>query len=301
MPKGVPKAGFRMTKNRLAQMGGSTFTATNDRTIYHLGQGVEAPVEREPLSVISARIKERFDVMNQLLQSIVAGDSNAVIISGPAGVGKSHTVEEVLSSWNPDQDRFTITKGFVKATGLYKLLYHHREGGVLVFDDADSIFDDAVALNILKAVCDTTEKRTVSWLSEVKFVDEESGEVLPRKFQFEGQIVFLTNLDFDGLIRRQHKLSPHLEALMSRAHYVSLAMNTDRAKLVRVVQVINEGMFNKFGFSKDDCQEIVDFMTENLDRLRAVSLREAVKLANLKKSNPNWRMVAKTTACRNRD
>ena len=134
-------------------------------------------------------------------------------------------------------------KGYVRATGLVKLLYQYRNAGqVIVFDDADAIFFDDVSLNLLKAVCDTTETRRVSWLSEGSLVDEETAVRIPRNFEFKGTIIFISNYDFDAMIDRGHKLAPHLAALVSRAHYIDLAMKSRRDYLVRIRQVIEEGL-----------------------------------------------------------
>lgn len=213
MPKGKPKNGYRMTKKRMS----SNIVPVN------LKKKQEKLAELRPQLVVSneteaqiwERIETRFDILQTLTNATITGDSRALIVSGPAGLGKSYTVEAALKNWDPNEINHTFIKGYVKATGLYKALYQHRnKGQVLVFDDADSIFYDDVSLNMLKAVCDTTESRKVSYLAEGSLVDEESAERIPKSFEFEGSIIFITNLDFDHLIDRGHKLAPHLQALI---------------------------------------------------------------------------------------
>jgi hypothetical protein len=234
-----------------------------------------------------------------MTKAAVAGEARAVIVSGPAGLGKSYTVEQELAAWDPNEINHTIIKGFVRATGLYKTLYNYREAGqVIVFDDSDSIFYDDVALNLLKAVCDTTEKRRVSWLTEGVMIDEESGERLPRGFEFNGTIVFITNLDFDALIDRGHKLAPHLQALMSRAHYIDLAMKTRRDYVVRIKQVLEKGLLKKSGLTPAQEKDVVDFIEANTDRLRELSLRMALKVGAIRKIGETWQKVARVTCCR---
>ena len=155
---------------------------------------------------ISARIADRFDILSVLTESCISGDSRALVISGPAGLGKSHTVEHALAQWDPSGNNYTIVKGYVRPTGLVKMLWSYRSAGqVIVFDDADAIFFDDVSLNLLKAVCDTTEKRTVSWLSEAALIDDDTSVRIPRSFQFDGSIIFLSNYDFDAMIAKGHK------------------------------------------------------------------------------------------------
>ena len=227
--------------------------------------------------------------------SCISGDSRALVISGPAGLGKSHTVEHALAQWDPSGNNYTIVKGYVRPTGLVKMLWSYRSAGqVIVFDDADAIFFDDVSLNLLKAVCDTTEKRTVSWLSEAALIDDDTSVRIPRSFQFDGSIIFLSNYDFDAMIAKGHKLAPHLQALMSRSHYLDLSMKSRRDYLVRIQQVIDQGLLSHLdAFSRLQVRIFVD---KNADNMRELSLRSCIKLGNLIKSSPdNWQKIASVT------
>ena len=108
---------------------------------------------------------------------------------------------------------------------------HKDKGKMVVIEDSDSIFNDDTTLAMLKAVADSTEKRKVSYLSEFNMVDEDSN-VIPRTFQFNGTIVFITNLDFDAIIDKGNKLAPHLAAMVSRSHYIDLAMKTRTPEII---------------------------------------------------------------------
>ncbi len=258
-----------------------------------------ASIVRETDEQIEARIAERFDILEMLADSCITGDSRALIVSGPAGLGKSYTVEKKLEEWDPSGNNYSITKGYVRATGLVKLLYAYREAGqVLVFDDADAIFFDDVSLNLLKAVCDTTERRVVSWLSEGKLLDEDTGELVPRSFVFEGSIIFISNYDFDSMIDRGHKLAPHLQAMVSRAHYLDLAMKNRRDYLVRIRQVVTQGLLSHLDIEEQ--ADVLTFIEAHADSLRELSLRMALKVASIRKinyNNGNWEKIAKITCC----
>jgi hypothetical protein len=247
---------------------------------------------------IDARIAERFQILDLLTESCMVGNSRSLIVSGPAGLGKSYTVEKTLAQWDPNGVNHVIVKGYVRATGLIKLLYQYREEGqVVVFDDADTIFFDDTSLNLLKAVCDTTERRRVSWLSEGKLVDDETGEVIPRSFDFEGTVIFISNYDFDMMIEKGHKLAPHLNALISRSHYIDLALKTRRDYLVRIRQVIREGMLDDLTVTQRN--DVMDYIERNHTRLRELSLRMAIKIGNLRKTTDDWAKLANVTCCRN--
>jgi hypothetical protein len=282
MPRGVPANGIRKTKKVLAAM------------------QVSVPqLQFETDSEIDARLRERFEILDILTQAALFGDARSVIVSGPAGLGKSFNVDKVLASWDPEQINHTIVKGFVRPTGLYKMLYEHREPGkVLVFDDADSVFFDDVALNLLKGVCDTTDIRHVSWLAETN-METDDGEKLPRHFIFEGTIVFITNLDFDDMIDRGHKLAPHMSALVSRSHYIDLSMKTKRDYLIRIRQVVADGMLRDQGLSAVQEAEVMAYIEEKQNVLRELSLRMAVKIGNLVKTGQAWKKLANVTCCKN--
>ena len=241
---------------------------------------------------IDARIAERFEVLEEITSAVLAGTSRAMIVSGPAGLGKSFTVEKALAEWDPEGTKHASIKGYVKATGLYKMLFQYRHpGNVIVFDDADSIFFDDVALNLLKAVCDTTETRRVSWLSEAIFIDEDSAEPVPKSFTFDGSIIFITNKDFDADIERATKLAPHLNAMMSRADYIDLTMKSRQDYLVRVRQVVRQGLLAHL--EKQHQVDVVKFIETHANSLRELSLRMAIKLGNIRKSGGNWERRAR--------
>ena len=286
MPRGVPKSGFRAARR------GSD--AAERLATLKVSYAAE---KRETDADIEQRIADRFEILDVLTEACVVGNSRALIVSGPAGLGKSFTVEKRLAEWDPNELQHTIVKGYVRATGLVKLLYQYRHANnVLVFDDADAIFFDDVSLNLLKAVCDTTERRRVSWLSEGKLVDDESAELIPRSFDFEGTIIFISNYDFDAMIDKGHKLAPHLQALVSRAHYIDLAMKSRRDYLVRIRQVIKQGLLSHL--SEPQRHDVIAFIEGNHDKLRELSLRMAIKLGALRKQGGDWEKLARITCCK---
>ena len=128
-------------------------------------------------------------------------------------------------------------------------------------------------------------------------MEDEEGERMPRNFEFEGSIIFITNYDFDDMIARGSKLAPHFEALVSRSHYLDLGMKTADDYIVRIKQVVRDhGMLKSLGFSEAQENEIIDYVVEHKNRLRELSLRMVLKLANLFDINPNnWKTLAKAT------
>ena len=285
MPRGVPKSGFRNRKSLARRVG----------ELNALPIDIE-PVQTETDEEIDVRIRERFEILADLTNATVSGDSRALIVSGPPGLGKSYTVENILS--NLDEYYYTVIKGFVRATGLYRILYEYRnKGQVIVFDDADSIFFDDAALSLLKAACDTTERRIISWRAETN-MKLDDGDSLPTSFEFEGSVVFITNMDFDRIVDNQAKFHEHVAAMISRAHFVDLTMRSRRDYLVRIKQVIGQGMLRD-RLTQPQVTQVVDFIEENMDSLRELPLRMAIKIASTMKSNPEkWERICRMTCMR---
>jgi hypothetical protein len=246
-----------------------------------------------------AEIAERFEILHEMTKAATAGDIRAMIVSGPPGVGKSFGVElEIEKATLLDQIagrrlRAEVVKGSATAIGLYQALYKYSDPNcVIVFDDCDSILLDDVCLNLLKGALDSGKKRKISWLSDSRILRSEG---IPDSFEFKGSVIFITNLKFDKL--KSQKLKDHLDALQSRCHYLDLTLDTMRDKVLRIKQIARSGeLFADLELSDIAQDEIIGFMDTNKNRLREMSLRMAIKIAQLYKSFPTkWQALAQST------
>lgn len=288
MPRGVPKNGFRMTRKR--KLDGVKISVP------------VKPVKVETLEEIETKLQDRFGALEIMAEATGKGINRSLIVSGPAGLGKSFTVEQKMADLEKKGKHVTYIKGYVRPMALYTLLYNSRHSNsVLVFDDSDSIFHDDVSMNLLKGACDSTERRVLHWLSKsIENMTDEDGDSVPEKFEFEGSVIFITNYDFDNMIESGSKLAPHFEALVSRSHYLDLAMKTKMDYMVRIKQVVRGGMLKQRGFNEIESVLVMQFIENNMERLRELSLRMVVKIAGLYKMDKiNWQKLAKQTCFRN--
>lgn len=278
-----------VTKVGLTRASASTYASSVQKELLETAEAraSQAARDNETDAEIAARLKERFDVIDMLAHASTQGKIRSLIVSGPAGLGKSYTIEQAIKQYDPDGMRSIIAKGFVKATGLYLLLHEFRHpGNVIVLDDADSIFADQDALNLLKAALDTTKERFLSWRSETRMVDVD-GEPVDRTFEYKGTIIFITNKDFDAEIAKGGKGAEHFEALVSRSHYVECDMHTVRDYLVRIKQVAALGMLREQkGLNAHGERAVLDFIETNAEKLRELTLRMALKLADCYNMGP---------------
>jgi hypothetical protein len=243
------------------------------------------------------RIRERFDMLKDMTKAVKKGDVRAMIVSGPPGVGKSHGVEEVLERYDTLETlgggrKYDVVKGAMSPIGLYVKLFNYKEKDqVLVFDDCDAIFEEPLALNILKAALDSKKKRTIHWNTDSFKLRNEG---VPDSFEFKGSAIFITNLDFHDV--KSKKIRSHLEALESRCHYMDLTISTEREKMLRIAQVIRDGMLDTYKLSDEVKDEIIDFVDINKKRLRELSLRTVLKVADLAVAFPTkWEAMAENT------
>ena len=257
------------------------------------------PAAAESDDEVMERIAQRFEILQQMTRATIAGDVRAMIVVGPPGVGKSYGVEYELEKSglfdkiSSRKIKYEIIKGAMSPIGLYCTLYKHSDANnVLVFDDCDSVFQDELALNILKAALDSGKKRRIHWHSDSSMLRREG---VPDCFDFKGGAIFITNLKFDNL--KSKRMQDHLEALQSRCHFLDLTLDTMRDKFLRIKQIFRQGqLFNDYDLSPEVGEEILAFMDANKNRLREMSLRMALKLADLTKvSESNWKALAVST------
>ena len=258
----------------------------------------DAVVAHESDEEIVDRLRGRFEVLKDMTKAVKEGTVRAMIVTGPPGVGKSFGVEEVLSkddlfnTLGQRKPKYEIVKGAMSAIGLYAKLYQYSEkGNVIVFDDCDSVLLDDLSLNILKAALDSSKKRTISWNTDSRMLRNEG---VPDKFEFKAGAIFITNIKFENV--RSKKLQDHLSALESRCHYIDLQMDTDREKVLRIKQIVQDGMLESYEFEEVARDEVVDYIIENRSKMRELSLRTVLKVADLRKSFPtNWKSMAEVT------
>lgn len=258
----------------------------------------DAAVADETDEEIIERTRQRFEILTEMTKAVKQGTVRAMIVSGPPGVGKSFGVEEVLGKEDlfnmlgNRKPKYEIVKGAMSAVGLYKKLYElSDEKSVVVFDDCDSVLLDDLALNILKAALDTSKRRTISWNTDSRLLRSEG---IPDKFDFKGGAIFITNIKFENV--RSKKLQDHLAALESRCHYIDLKMDTEREKVLRIKQIVLDGMLDSYDFDDSARDEVVDYIVDNRALMRELSLRTVLKVADLRKSFPsNWQAMASVT------
>lgn len=244
---------------------------------------------------------------------ILKGGTAGLICSGPPGLGKSYQVRrdleesgrvdfvtiEARHEFGEDPAEYCKSAGIpgvydsisgaITAVGLYQALWYMRKGGVLVLDDCDAVFHDPDALNLLKAALDTElDHRRISWRKEAKWLEEYG---IARSFLFQGSVIFLTNIDFEGVIAQGRKDAEHFKALIDRSNYLCLTLRNERDFMIRIRQVAGgeKGMIAKqFGLPPEHGDKVLDWIDDNRHRFYNLSLRLVGQVCDVYKDACKW-------------
>jgi len=237
-------------------------------------------------------INQRFGFLSDMVTMLAKKDQPSVVVTGPGGLGKTHTVTTTLSKSglidisgldigdDVPANSFRVVKGYSTAKGLYRTLYENRNS-VVVFDDCDSVLKDTTSLNILKAALDSYSRRIISYNADIRDVD------LPNVFEFNGGVVFISNMSNTALD----------QAIVTRSLAVDLDMTTEQ-KIERMKHLLTQPDFMpEYDLvSKNDAMSLISKLA---DDVKEMSLRTLIQVTKIRKSNPNgkWSELAEYAIC----
>jgi len=238
--------------------------------------------------------RETFEILGEMTKAVASNTVKGLVVSGPAGIGKSHTVEttlhetlDMLGKLTGQGQMYEVISGGISAAVLYEKLWEYREDSqVLVFDDCDGVLYDEDSLNVLKAALDSKKTRRISWNTRSLHLERKD---IPNSFEYKGGVIFITNVKFDQI--KSARIGNHLEAIVSRCHYMDIGIETAREKLLHIRNVVERSnMLGSYGFDEDTKAEIMDYVRDHSKQLRELSLRMVLKIADLRKAMPgNWK------------
>lgn len=184
-------------------------------------------------------VEERWATYKVMLNMVAHGIGKSLIAYGTGGVGKTWNMKNEFAKADLKEFKEGDVAGvsdyqYIKVTGyqtpkaLFKNLYEHN-GKIIVFDDCDKALLDETSVNLLKGALDTTGDGTIEYGSSVP-IKGSDGEIIPNRFNFNGRIAFISNLD-------AHKMP---QPLRSRAFTVDLTM--DAHETVEMLRTISDKM-----------------------------------------------------------
>ncbi len=232
---------------------------------------------------ITFGINERFDFIEKFVRMVARGVSNSLIVAGPGGLGKTHTVIETLEAMGKHElnigdleGDFIVVKGFSTAKALYRTLWENN-GKIIIFDDTDAVIKDPIGSNIFKAALDSYDKRVISWNA-----DFPEREELPNRFEFIGKVIFITNMSIDKIP----------QAIVSRSLKCDVSM-TIAEKVERIETIIYSNDFMR-NISMDVKHDTVIFIKEHAEKFTDLNIRSAMTIAKIRNEfdDADWSRIA---------
>ena len=228
-------------------------------------------------------INTRFNFVEKLVNMVAAGVQPSAVITGEGGLGKTFTVTKTLESAGfkdisdlaefqvgsvvNTRKCFTMVKGYSTAKGLYRTLFENNKS-IIVFDDCDAVLKDPVALNLLKGALDSYGKRIISWNADMRDDD------LPRSFNFEGRVIFISNMTQDSID----------QAIRSRSMLIDLSMTADQ-KIDRMEFIAKSDSFLP-EYDSNIKQDALNLIRELKDVAKEISLRTLISVSKVRAANP---------------
>jgi len=157
-----------------------------------------------------------FEDLKTYINMVIKGQQPSLLVTGSPGVGKTFLITKQLKDAGLESGKDYIhVKGRSTAAGMFITLWENN-GKIIVFDDCDSVFQSADAVNILKGALDSYSAREISWLVG-KPLKTATGQSVPKTFEFTGKVIFISNLP-------QKKID---DAIKSRSFVLEVALTPE--------------------------------------------------------------------------
>jgi uncharacterized protein YihD (DUF1040 family) len=170
-----------------------------------------------------------FTNLRNLTKMVGKGLQPSLVVTGMAGMGKTHIVKETLSELGLRESfEFVHFKGRATAAGLYITLYENSDK-IVVLDDCDSVFKDDDAVNILKGALDSYDTRKISYITSRELKDSYQNPV-PRQFEFTGRVIFISNIE-------QSKIDDAIKSI-SFVQYINMSTEQVFQRMEQLIEKI---------------------------------------------------------------
>ena len=170
---------------------------------------------------------------------------------------------------------YHYVKGYTSAKGLYRTLFENRKK-LIVLDDADAAWKNDVGANILKAALDSDEDRWISWN-----VEGGDNNGLPKRFLFEGRIIFISNVSSEDFP----------QPLITRSLRADVELTTEEC-FERMRQILPSPKFAP-GVTMKVKKMAYNFLYENREMAAEISSRSLLNVIQVANSGSKlWKRIA---------
>jgi hypothetical protein len=197
--------------------------------------------------------------LEQYVRAFAVGHLNLLMLFGPPGVGKSRCVRQALDH------RVGWISGQATPLGIYMQAYKHRHQP-LVLDDVDGLYADRTGIRLLKSLCQTEPRKTLSWHTATPILKRRG---VPQRFTTRSRVALVGN-DWKTL-------NADVAALEDRGHVLVFEPTA--------LEVHRQAA----GWFWD--QEVFDFVAGHLHLIARHSLRTYQQASELKQAGLDWRQA----------
>jgi hypothetical protein len=283
-----PSEELEQTQKKLGRARSQSTIDKLERRIEHLKAVIASDerVEKDSDKIDQSELKiDVFKAIELYTIQVSRGRSNSLIVTGQSGIGKTATVIDALKSIG-----FIADVNFYKATGtvttaaLYETLFLNRNK-LVIFDDCDVVFKDPDSINLLKGALDTYDVRELSKLTKGNTfnstgmsdseIEEEyqskDGKILPNRFEFRGQVIFISNLPEDNFDKAILTRSLHVDVHLNKKEVI------DRMREL-MVKISPDVPMDE----KEEALQYLVYITENYPVKFDLNIRTLIHSINLR-------------------
>lgn len=303
-------------------------TADNKQAqaLYKQIQGAMNP-DREPTKDELRDVDTLYGHLYQLVTLACTNKLRSLLIYGGPGTGKTYTIMQAINAAGLQKGKdYVKLSGKASAIEIYKTLFMFRKGGLVLFDDLDSMWKDKDASNYLKAALDTSAVREISSLSrdmmnvskmsdadreayndkfdhflagteaeeeepEEEEDEGEDGEKKDKKAAKPAKMKFPSTFDFKGRVVfiSNLKKDEFDSAILSRSAKIDMSLSPEET-LVRMRSILPS--LGGTDVAVEDKEALIkvllDLHTSKV--IEVVTMREFIKGLDIVRSGaPNWK------------
>ena len=208
------------------------------------------------------------ELLQKYIEGIIKGYSNSLVISSPAGYGKSETTINALKQAGLRKDEHYIyLANYLTPKALVEMLEATNkllDPRILVIDEAEHILNNLEIIGVLKSsLWEVDGQRKVYWITSREH----------KEFQFNGKLIFILN--------KVNKKSAVVNALIDRSLFFEISFTTQEIKGL----IIERAKQSYFNTSYQQRIKVAKFL--NKINNKNLTLRTFQKVLNLMLLSPN--------------
>ena len=232
------------------------------------------------------QLGQHYDTLRNYVKMVTRGYSNMLVLDADGGLGKTHTVCDVLES-EQGIDTWTHKVGYTTPVELYKTLWQARgSDDVLFLDDMSGITSSTKAVDMMKSATDTQGDRNWVEYQTSQAIDHPTKlhMELPNEFCFRGSIIMSFNDTPDN---------PHFDALVDRGTYYNLSF--DYQERIDIIHELAKSRdFSDLSISSQ--QQVAEWIESVTNPAYDVTIRTFEEVCNMyhfaRHEDANWKKLA---------